>query len=639
MDIDISDLPPPPKSGSIDISDLPPPPVYKEKPTVGQQYKAGGKAAFEELGGAAGGYAGAELGAGLGAMTGPFAPVAIPAGAIIGGLGGYFAGSKAQQGAGQLIPSSVKEATGFSPEQRAKERKQMPTATAVGKYTPDVIAVAPSAYQLGQFGITKAGELGEKLSMLTGKKSQEATSGLKSAATSEATTAQTALQKEAQERAKGRAPQVESQQAIADVQFKTRQKVQEQLKQAKDAEQTSLNQLNTKPVADEDLGLLIQNKGNQNIKNIQTATKEKAIKDLKEPAFERSRTRQDNLSTNINSAPVMSEINAEMNTIISRTPEKFRGDLIQLQQELNKPMTLDQAEYWRRWLADPILHKDSGFASLGAVQKAKIGDLVKKAMTKYEPDIEKYIERYKLGKESERIALGGRGEGLTAEVEARTDTPIFTGKPTQAVNYYLDGTKDSADKLLKLVGGKSPELDSALKGNIRSKMENLNAEKAQNFLKENEGLFQIFPELKPLADSVVKSKSEAERLSRMLETSQSRLAESLKTTTNIKDVVKKSATEKAKLSGEIEDKLKVLKNASGPESVTLSKDLIGKLRQERLISPEQYGKYINQIREAESIAKDTSDLRKRVSYIAAAAAIGSGLTTTGYYKLKAVLGL
>ena len=33
MDIDISDLPPPPKSGSIDISDLPPPPVYKEKPT------------------------------------------------------------------------------------------------------------------------------------------------------------------------------------------------------------------------------------------------------------------------------------------------------------------------------------------------------------------------------------------------------------------------------------------------------------------------------------------------------------------------------------------------------------------------------------------------------------------------------
>ena len=35
----------------------------------------------------------------------------------------------------------------------------------------------------------------------------------------------------------------------------------------------------------------------------------------------------------------------------------------------------------------------------------------------------------------------------------------------------------------------------------------------------------------------------------------------------------------------------------------------------------------------------TSDLRKRVSYIAAAAAIGSGLTTTGYYKLKAVLGL
>ena len=610
-----------------------------EKPTVGQQYKAGGKAAFEELGGAAGGYAGAELGAGLGAMTGPFAPVAIPAGAIIGGLGGYYAGSKAQQGAGQLVPQSVKEATGFSPEQRAEERKKMKTATAIGKYTPDVIAVAPSAYQLGQFGITKAGELGEKLAMLTGKKSQEATGGLKSAATSEATTAQTALQKEAQERTKGRAPEVESQQAISDVKFQTRQKVQQQLKQAKDAEQTSLNQLSTKPVADEDLGLLIQNKGSTNVKNIQTNTETEAIKKLKEPAFERSRTRQDNLNTNSNSAPVMSKINAEMNTIIARTPDRFKGDLINLQKDLKKPMTLDQAEYWRRWLADPILHKDSGFASLGAVQKSKIGDLVKDAMTKYEPDVAKYIERYKTGKESERIALGGRGEGLISEVEARTETPIFAGKPTQAVNYYLDGTKDSADKLLKLVGGKSPELDVALKGNIRSKMEKLNSDEAQKFINNNEGLFKTFPELKPLADSVVKSKSETERLSRMAETSQSRLAESLKTTTNIKDVVKKSATEKAKLSGEIKDKLTVLKNASGPESVTLSKDLIGKLRKERLISPEQYEKYINQIREAESIAKDTSDLRKRVSYIAAAAAIGSGLTTTGYYKLKAVLGL
>ena len=260
-------------------------------------------------------------------------------------------------------------------------------------------------------------------------------------------------------------------------------------------------------------------------------------------------------------------------------------------------------------------------------------------MTKYEPDIEKYIERYKLGKESERIALGGRGEGLTAEVEARTDTPIFTGKPTQAVNYYLDGTKDSADKLLKLVGGKSPELDSALKGNIRSKMENLNAEKAQKFLKENEGLFQTFPELKPLAESVVKSKSEVERLAKMSEMSISRLEESLKTTTSLKDIVKKSAAEKTKISGEIEDKLRVLKDASGPEAVKVSKNVISKLREERLISPEQYEQYINQIREAETIAKDTNDLRKRTAYIAGAAAIGSGLSTTGYYKLKAVLGL
>ena len=542
-----------------------------------------------------------------------------------------------------FFPTSEEYAKKFTEMGLPEPTKQTQPQQTAGRVFPAAVGgaklITDLGLSLGKFGITKAEQLGEKLGVLSGRKSKEASEALKGAATKEATSAQTALQKEAQERAKGRAPQVESQQAIADVQFKTRQKVQQQAQEAKNAEKTSLNKLSEKPVADENLGILIQNKGNQNIKNIQTATEAEAIKGLKEPAFERSRIRQDNLSTNINSAPVMSEINAEMNTIISRTPEKFRGDLIQLQQELNKPMTLDQAEYWRRWLADPILHKDSGFASLGAVQKAKIGDLVKKAMTKYEPDIEKYIERYKLGKESERIALGGRGEGLTAEVEARTDTPIFTGKPTQAVNYYLDGTKDSADKLLKLVGGKSPELDSALKGNIRSKMENLNAEKAQKFLKENEGLFQTFPELKPLAESVVKSKSEVERLAKMSEMSTSRLEESLKTTTSLKDIVKKSAAEKTKISGEIEDKLRVLKDASGPEAVKVSKNVISKLREERLISPEQYEQYINQIREAETIAKDTNDLRKRTAYIAGAAAIGSGLSTTGYYKLKAVLGL
>ena len=180
MDIDISDLPPPPKSGSIDISDLPPPPVYKEKPTVGQQYKAFGKSAFESAGGAAGGYAGAEAGlaggAALGAMTGPFAPVAVPvfglAGGVVGGLGGGYAGEKIQEKLGQYVPESVKQATGFSEGQRKAEKKEYPTTSMLGRIAPDVAVGGKALYDFGKLGYRSAKDLAQSLLQKKTAKSQ-----------------------------------------------------------------------------------------------------------------------------------------------------------------------------------------------------------------------------------------------------------------------------------------------------------------------------------------------------------------------------------------------------------------------------------------------------------------------------------
>ena len=180
MDIDISDLPPPPKSGSIDISDLPPPPVYKEKPTVGQQYKAFGKSAFESAGGAAGGYAGAEAGlaggAALGAMTGPFAPVAVPvfglAGGVVGGLSGGYAGEKIQEELGQYVPESVKQATGFSEGQRKAEKKEYPTTSMLGRIAPDVAVGGKALYDFGKLGYRSAKDLAQSLLQKKTAKSQ-----------------------------------------------------------------------------------------------------------------------------------------------------------------------------------------------------------------------------------------------------------------------------------------------------------------------------------------------------------------------------------------------------------------------------------------------------------------------------------
>jgi len=118
--------------------------------------KAGGKAAFESLGGAGGALAGGELGASLGSFGGPI-------GTVVGGIGGAIAGgylgSKGQEKAGQYVPQQVKEATGFTPEQRAAERKAAPNATTIGEIAPDVAAAGPTLARLGKYGYTKASDL------------------------------------------------------------------------------------------------------------------------------------------------------------------------------------------------------------------------------------------------------------------------------------------------------------------------------------------------------------------------------------------------------------------------------------------------------------------------------------------------
>lgn len=118
-----------------------------EKPSIFEPYKAAAKSAFEELGGAGGAYGGAELGAGLGGMVG--GPVGALAGGLVGGAGGYMAGKMAQSGAGNLVPESVKQATGFTPEQRRMEKSQYPKSSLAGTLAPDIVALTPGTIRVG----------------------------------------------------------------------------------------------------------------------------------------------------------------------------------------------------------------------------------------------------------------------------------------------------------------------------------------------------------------------------------------------------------------------------------------------------------------------------------------------------------
>jgi len=145
----------------------------KKEPTFGQELKAGGKAAIEEVPGALGAYGGAELGAALGAFGGPFAPLTVPAGAIAGGLGGYFLGQQVK------LPESVKQATGFGAEQRAQERKQMPVSSALGQAVPDIASIGFGAVGPGKAvasGVKNVADVlgGKKISEQAGRVSEVA---------------------------------------------------------------------------------------------------------------------------------------------------------------------------------------------------------------------------------------------------------------------------------------------------------------------------------------------------------------------------------------------------------------------------------------------------------------------------------
>ena len=147
MDIDISDLPPPPKSGSIDISDLPPPPV--QKPTE----KSFGQKAIEFLEPTAEalGTAGGAL---IGGTAGTFG--AGPVGTAVGGAVGAGLG----YGAAKEIGQNIKEKLGYAPVRTGKQLISQPIEN----------VATGATYELGGQALPSilqgAGKLGASISNL-----------------------------------------------------------------------------------------------------------------------------------------------------------------------------------------------------------------------------------------------------------------------------------------------------------------------------------------------------------------------------------------------------------------------------------------------------------------------------------------
>lgn len=306
--------------------------------------------------------------------------------------------------------------------------------------------------------------------------------------------------------------------------------------------------LSAKPVRDEEIGAHIQTQGQKHLESAHGHTVKEAITKEKDPAFLEARSRAekgDTLTTNPNSKPILDRAVKELEQQIKDSPAtaSARAEMTKNIQNLfgeetalsedeqrvenlrasiekrepsstkNEGLTLHQAEYLRRWAQDPMSREQSGFGSLKAANMADFGKLVREAQIAYEPRVGAYIEKYAAGKKAEEaISSGKKGLSVTKADAEADGQPIFNLKPQSVASHYLDGTKTSAEKLVRLVGGDKKEISGMVGGNLRHKMESMTPEQAKKFLEKNRGLLEVFPEFKQPLENVVKHLVERDRV-------------------------------------------------------------------------------------------------------------------------------
>lgn len=502
-----------------------------------------------------------------------------------------------------------------------------------------------------------------------GKSVQEAIDALKNVVTKEADEARQFLTQKSYEAEKVARSEVSTARDITEARYATRSKLTKDLDSAKKETETSLKGLSNNRHSDENIGKFIQNSGKKNIESIRETTTQEAIRDIKDPAFQRARSRAaagDTLSTNPDSAPILKEIVSDIEQQIKDVPGGFRAPLEKridniigkkiplsadelrveelrattipgyiAQKFKREPLTLQQAEFLRRWAKDPILRQDTGFGALDATRMAGTGKKIEQAMTAYEPDVGRYIQTYKAGKEAERVAAGGRrGEGLTEQVAKTEDEILFSSKPQQVASYYLDGTRESANKLIRLVGGKTPELVNRVKSNVRQKIDGMNAEQTAEFVAKNQGLFQAFPEVGQAVNKVVQSRQAQQRLESMLGKvagKGERLEQALGTEITSAEKLAKQVESGKQAAAPYQQFLEKFEGAKGNEVFKESKSIVDKLRKDNLIEPAKYQEMLAQIRDIEQKYGASDEAKKRVKTILYGLLIGIG----GY---KAVMG-
>jgi len=553
-----------------------------------------------------------------------------PIGMVGGGALGYATGAEAAE--------SLRQMTGLSAPKTLKENVsraggELLTGAEMemgGGIAGKPLSAIPKAWRAGKEILaakkgTEAKRLAEVLRTNIGGKTEDII---------KASEAEKAAAKASGQRATEATQQLESGKTIAAArQAKRQQRV-----------VASLNEIapkGSRPTLSEDVGEIIQNQGTKNVERLRQTRQTEAITKIKDPAFEGARAREkngDTIASNENSAEQFRSVLDEAREQIRRAPRGFQDALRKRFSAIyskGKPLSLDQAEQLRRMLNDKNIATVEGYQALDVMRMKQLSEKLRSAMEAYEPRLGEYLAKYKELSAPITRALGGRGEALTeVELQASEQQALYSADKASATSYYLNGSRERAQRLIDLVGGKTPELVNSMRRHFRTEIESMSADQIAAFQKKNTGLLEVFSELSKPIERVRLAKAEAEQLAAAVAKSRPEAA------TRLGRQVTSSESAAGQAESVISQYSSDLNNiqAAAPEKVaSVSKTLVDKMRRNNLIDDANHQQMLKTINAIEQQFGKTAKAKEQINLFWRKTLVYSGLGSVGvgaYYGKK-----
>jgi hypothetical protein len=508
--------------------------------------------------------------------------------------------------------------------------------------------------------------VGKVIDRVGGKPAAAATEALRTSTAGQVTGAADLLEQQAKALEKGRAPSMApAAKDVAGVQMK----VADKLKAQAAALDKQMDGLRGMHISDDQAGAVIQEEATAHTKKLYDDMEKLAIDNNKTPAMldgEQRAATGDFVNTNPKSKPSIDQAVKILQKAYEDTPELFQGPMgeqikalsgkeVPLSEgeqraaavrasvnggapkatKLQPPeMTLAQAEYWRRWSGSAFERQKTGFGSINDARMKDLNRAFDEAVLAYEPRMGKFIDTWREGMGKIEKAEGGRaGAAATDVITGEGADAVRNQKGATAKRNYLDGSREQAQKLVELTGGKSDRLVSTVSGNLVGKIQDMTPKAAKAFIDKNKGLLEVFPEARPLLEQIVKSKERAEQLANMVKTSAERSEKNLAASEKAKTDLQKQAPTTQAGADKLRQLAQDINRAQTPQEVTTLARAALKAQRDSM-PPEQYAKLDDGIRQVEQANASLAKTREMMKDVLKWGAIAAGAGAAGGTAVK-----